>query len=213
MTTTPPVPLRCVGRPLSGGLVVPWITLEHNGHVVFGAIDSRKRYLALTRRLCQICGQRLGDRIYLLVRPMDVDAGYIAEPAVHPECLRYAKQHCPMLNGQASHYRRSPLLAAHPAGRPCSDSHCPCPDTNSSGHEARSGQPADDWDAWLITPANYRLKTGSQDDLLGLDLDISVLKIRPIRRNRHVDIDEKLDLIWQLLGLPPRSGQGDDAEP
>ncbi|SEB60064.1 cell envelope biogenesis protein OmpA [Streptomyces melanosporofaciens] len=192
---------------------MPWITLEHNGQVVFGAIDHRKRYLALTRRMCQICGQRLADRIYLLVRPMDVDAGYIAEPAVHPECLGYAKQHCPMLNGQASHYRRSSLLATHPAGRPCSDPDCPCPDTESSDHDARSGQPADDWDAWMITPANYRLKAGPQGDLLGLDLDISVLKIRPIRRSRHVDLDKELCLMRQLLGLPPRGDQGEDVEP
>ncbi|MEU0924536.1 cell envelope biogenesis protein OmpA [Streptomyces malaysiensis] len=208
MPTIPPVPVRCIHRPLKGGLVVPWIAFTHDGHVAFGGVDQHKRHLTLTRCLCQICGQRLGERIYLLVRPQDVRTRWASEPGVHPECLGYAKQHCPMLNGQASHYRHSPLLATHPAGRPCPDPDCPCPDTTTpKDHNARSGQPADDWDAWLINPANYRLKADPQHDLLGLDLDINVLKIRPIRRTRHAGLDEKLDLIRQLLGLPPSNDQ------
>ncbi|MGW4912620.1 hypothetical protein [Streptomyces sp. NPDC004270] len=63
---------------------MPWITLEHNGLIAFGAVDRQKRHLARAHRPCQICGQQLGDRIYLLVRPMDLRAGYVSESAVYP---------------------------------------------------------------------------------------------------------------------------------
>jgi hypothetical protein len=46
----------------------------------------------------------------------------------------------------------------------------------------------------VITPDNYRLKTGPQDSLLGPDLGIGVLKIRPARRTPRPDLEDELDL-------------------
>ncbi|MDT0307242.1 cell envelope biogenesis protein OmpA [Streptomyces sp. DSM 44917] len=205
----PPIPVRCAARPLAGGLVVPWITLIHNGIPAFGAIDAARRHAAFVHRLCQICGQQLEERIYLLVRPMDVHAGYAPEPAVHPECLGYARQHCPHLNGQATHYRRTPVSSAHPAGRPCEDPNCPCRKTDSSAdHAVRAGAPADDWDAWLIAPDSYRLKRAARDEVLGMDLAVPVLRKRTIRRNDrdHAELDQALSLLRQLLDLPGEDG-------
>ncbi|MGI5397055.1 hypothetical protein [Streptomyces sp. CA-251251] len=91
------------------------------------AWDAERALTALLRRLCQICGQPLDERCYLIVRPADVVRGCSPEPALHPECLPYTAAHCPMLNGTATHYRRRPVLAGHPAGRPCTDPSCPCP--------------------------------------------------------------------------------------
>lgn len=34
------IPVRCLARPLAGGLVVPYVSLIHNGHTVFGNLDA-----------------------------------------------------------------------------------------------------------------------------------------------------------------------------
>ncbi|MCM2430920.1 cell envelope biogenesis protein OmpA [Streptomyces sp. RKAG337] len=198
-----PTPIRCNSRPRVGGLVVPWISYEHGGHATFGTIDPVKAHRALAHRLCQVCGQRLEERFCLAVRPMDVRIGFAPEPALHPECLAYSKQQCPMLSGAAATYRTSSATAKHPAGRPCDDPGCSCPKiAPDEGHSARSGRPADDFDAWMIDIANYRLKKGPRQPnvLLGLDLAVPVLRIRPIRRNPRPDVAELLTLV-RSLGL------------
>jgi hypothetical protein len=93
----PPYPARCRARPRFGGLVAPWISFQHGGHVAFGVFDPARRDRVLSHGLCQICGQPLEERVCLVVRPMDVRAGYVAEPALHPECLAYSRKQCPML--------------------------------------------------------------------------------------------------------------------
>ncbi|MEU9370429.1 hypothetical protein AB0D71_38335 [Streptomyces avermitilis] len=101
----PSIPQRCLRRPLSGGLVVPYVSLIHGGHATFGSLDAERARTAFVRRLCQICGERLEERCFLIVRPADVVRGISPEPALHPECLPYTAAHCPMLNGAVTHYR------------------------------------------------------------------------------------------------------------
>ncbi|MEO3852580.1 hypothetical protein ABGB09_34015 [Streptomyces sp. B8F3] len=50
----------------------------------------------------------------------------------------------------------------------------------------------------MIKPDNYRLKTSPEGELLGLDLDVHVLKKRPVRRN-PLRADEALELLRHLL--------------
>ena len=50
-----PIPQRCARRPLAGGLVVPYVTLIHDGHAAFGVLDADRTLDAFRRRLCQIC--------------------------------------------------------------------------------------------------------------------------------------------------------------
>lgn len=198
-------PRRCSTRPRVGGLVVPWISYQHGEHAMFGTVDPVKASRALTHRLCQICGQQLDERFCLAVRPMDVRVGFAAEPALHPECLAYSKQHCPMLNGTAAAYRTTSAAITHPAGRPCNDPGCPCPEIigPDEGHAARSGRPADDFDAWMIDISNYRIKSapGRPRVLLGVDLDVPVLRIRPIRRTPRPELDRLRALVSAVLDL------------
>ncbi|MEH0433920.1 cell envelope biogenesis protein OmpA [Streptomyces stelliscabiei] len=178
------IPQRCAHRPLAGGLVVPYVTLIHDGHPAFGVLDADKAHAAFRRRLCQICEHPLDERCFLLVRPADVVKGCSPEPALHPECLPYTAEHCPMLNGSATHYRRSPVLASHPAGRPCTDPSCPCPSrTADEGHAARSGSPADRYEAWMIHTRNYQLVSLPErpDVPSGISLDAPVLRKRVLR--------------------------------
>lgn len=194
-----PTPIRCSSRPRVGGLVIPWISYEHGGHATFGTLDPIKARRALVHHLCQVCGERLEERFCLTVRPMDVRIGFAPEPALHPECLAYSKQQCPMLNGTAATYRTSSATA----GRPCDEPGCSCPKiAPDEHHSVRSGRPADDFDAWIIDIANYRLKTEPKQPnvLLGLDLAVPTLRIRPIRRNPRPELAQLLAQ-FRNLGL------------
>lgn len=201
--SAPTTPVRCAARPQIGGLVVPWISYQHGGHAAFGSVDPIRCAKAFLYRLCQICGEPLEERICLVVRPMDVREGIVPEPGLHPECLAYSKKQCPMLNGAATTYRRTPVSAGHPAGRPCDDPDCLCPKIASDdSHHVRAGRPADDFDAWMIAAAHYRLKTDPAEPnrLLGIDLEVPVLRVRPIRKN-HGPNAEKLLAALRALGL------------
>ncbi|TLQ39278.1 cell envelope biogenesis protein OmpA [Streptomyces marianii] len=190
-----PVPVRLLHRPRVGGLVVPFISYAHGGHALFGSVNPLRRAEALLCRLCQICGHRLEERFCLAVRPMDVRAGAAPEPGLHPECLAYSTAACPMLNGAVSEYRSTSATTSHPAGRPCGDPSCPCPRIASDAqHEIRSGRPADDWDSWMIRGSHYRLKRDPDrphllGGLLGVDLDVPVLRVRPLRRTPSPRLD------------------------
>ncbi|MGW0778446.1 hypothetical protein ACWD01_33565 [Streptomyces sp. NPDC002835] len=130
----------------------------------------------------------------------------MAEPALHPECLAYARLACPMLNGNADTYRSSGVPAGHPVNRSCADPQCPCPKAPSSGTDARAGAIAEGWACWFIDTATaYRIKTTKAGVVLGLDLNVPVLRIRVIRRASRPDLETLMSGIRELLGLeqPP----------
>ena len=92
---SPAIPVRCLARPLAGGLVVPYVSLIHNGHAVFGSLDADRARRAFLQHLCQICAQPLQERFFVIVRPADQQQGYSPEPALHPECQPYTAANCP----------------------------------------------------------------------------------------------------------------------
>jgi len=207
-----PIPMRCAARPTAGGLVVPWISLMHSGHAAFGTINADLARCAFLGKLCQICGQPLDERFMVIVRPDDVTKGCSPEPGLHPECLPYTAAHCPMLNGSARHYRSSPLIASHPAGRPCADPSCPCPDrSHSPGHSARGGQPADRYEAWMIATPHYRLvpDPGAPQVPAGISLDVPVLRKRLLREaTLPAEGAKLLELVRTALELEERRDEG-----
>jgi hypothetical protein len=109
-----------------------------------------------------------------------------------------------MLNGTATHYRRSPVLASHPAGRPCTDPSCPCPSrTPDEGHAARSGSPADRYEAWMIHTRNYQLVSlpDRPDVPSGISLDAPALRKRVLRTaTLSPDAQHLMDLWNALMG-------------
>ncbi|WP_328373007.1 hypothetical protein OG800_49500 (plasmid) [Streptomyces sp. NBC_00445] len=177
----PAIPQMCAHRPRRGGLVVPYVSFEHNDAVAFGALDPRKRTRAFNSRLCQVCERPLHERFYVLVRPQDVSAGYAPEPGLHPPCLLYSERACPMLAGSAATYRQGGVITRHPAGRACDDPDCSCPVTAPSQEDdRRSGSEADDWDAWMLPLTDYRLRS-SGGEPVGIDLPSRPLRIRRVR--------------------------------
>ncbi|MFB7720171.1 hypothetical protein [Nocardia sp. NPDC056100] len=104
-SSRPPIPARLHDKPTAQGLTIPYLTLCHRGRLapVWGAIDPHRYALVLTLRLCQVCGENLGDgegpgnRVIVFVRPQDWLRGVGPEPGVHPECAAYSIRACPML--------------------------------------------------------------------------------------------------------------------
>ncbi|MET7490592.1 cell envelope biogenesis protein OmpA [Streptomyces sp. NPDC005538] len=200
-----PIPQRCAHRPLAGGLVVPYVSLIHGGHAAFGTLDADQARTAFLDHLCQICGHPLDERCWLIVRPADIARSHSPEPALHPECLPYTAATCPMLNGQATHYRQRSVLASHPAGRPCTDPSCPCPSrTPDNGHAARSGRPADRYEAWMIDTRHYQLvpHPDTPDVPAGISLNVPILRKRTLREaTPTASRSALLNLLYSALEL------------
>jgi hypothetical protein len=141
----PPIPVRLAALPTVGGLTVPWITLTtSDGRHLFGALDPVKQYTALTRRLCQVCGQPLLRPSVLFMRLGDLPSRRTSEPCCHPECGAYVQTACPMIAGRMSHHRSTPQRLDHTM-------------INSVDTPVRLGKPAQPWFAvWLN---DYRVVT------------------------------------------------------
>lgn len=181
----PPIPVRLSHRPLIGGLAVPWVVAHHaDGTPVLGFIHPRRQAIALSDGLCQACGQHLGSPLVLMVRALDVVAGYVVEPALHPECAAYSAASCPMLAGMMTRYRSVPRPAWQER---CGDASCECRTWVMSGdRKLRAGRPREAFAAVWIDQSQYRITegpAGGAPSRLGLR-GIRVLKVRPVTPGR-----------------------------
>jgi hypothetical protein len=174
----PAIPTRLANRPVAGGLVVPWISVESgDGRHLLGNIHRRRAQLCARDRLCQTCGQPLTRPAVAFVRQRDLDKGWTAEPAMHPECATYSAKACPMVNGTMSHHRRTP---ADVSTLTCQVDGCECGGwTNSPDQQHRAGAPAEPYYAlWLrdlvtaVNPQGEVIGVGWQPD--------HVLRTRPV---------------------------------
>lgn len=86
LSTSPAISVRCPGRPLAGGLVVPWVPCPTTGTPYSRSLDADRARLAFLQHLCQICPQPFEQRFLILVRPADQEQGYSPEIELHPEC-------------------------------------------------------------------------------------------------------------------------------
>lgn len=164
----PPVPAWLCGRPLAGGLVVPWITPKlPDGRYVFGTIEQTHAEQALVHRLCGICGHRLAPQpAVLLLRASDLPRQCTSEPALHPQCAAYTALACPMVNGALVTYRTTPV-----PGLPL-----------TAQAAARRGARAERWfSVWL---KDHHLVV-DHGHLAASYRDEQVLRIRPVKPPRR----------------------------
>ena len=173
----PPIPIHLASFPTVGGLVVPFITLQHrNGKAALGVVDGSRTELCLRKRRCGVCGQIMTGRMVFLMRRSDLDRGCSVEPGLCPPCAAYTRKACPMVSGYMAYYRES---VSPFASRTCGDPACPCaawapPDDAS----ARLGTPADAWFAlWTM---QYQLTRDSDGRLVAGFTGLHVLAIREI---------------------------------
>lgn len=104
-SSRPQIPARLHNAPTAQGLAIPHLTLCHRDQTspVWGAIDPERYALVLSLRLCQVCGEGLGNgagpgqQVVVFVRPQDWVRGVGPEAGLHPECAAYSTRACPML--------------------------------------------------------------------------------------------------------------------
>lgn len=96
-------------RPLTGSLPTPWISREGD----LGDVDAFRRAVAVMMRLCQVCGDPLGE--FSTVYWRRADRIVIDGAALHPApCAVLAERHCPELGRlrDAGRLRKATVLTS-----------------------------------------------------------------------------------------------------
>jgi hypothetical protein len=106
----PEVPRRMRQLPIDDrGYPVPAFAAWIDGKPDFRVADSRFLIEAHKRRLCWLCGDRLGVYLSFVIGPMCAINRTISEPPSHLECARFAAQACPFLVLPRAHRRDANL--------------------------------------------------------------------------------------------------------
>jgi hypothetical protein len=78
---------------------VPWFVTWIDGKPEFRIADGKKMTLALSAKLCWVCGQRIKSPPYSFVTgPMCTVTRTSAEPPCHLECAVFSVRACPFLS-------------------------------------------------------------------------------------------------------------------
>lgn len=178
--SAPPVPVRLGDRPTVGGLVVPWISLETDRGHHLGQVSQVRWQVCIHWQRCQTCGQRLDHKYVVVARVSDRERGYVAEPAMHPECAAYSAKACPMLAGAMDHYRTHPQDMSQ---RTCPDPECQCALIPAGDTDARAGAPAERFFSVWARWDDYRPAEDTDGSLLGLAWPQMPLRMRPLGEN------------------------------
>lgn len=114
----PAIPQRLQSLPVERGYPVPWFVAQVDGHYDFRVIDNRKFAPAIKKRLCWICGQKLGAYLAFPIGPMCAINRTISEPPSHRECAEWSIEVCPFLIQRQEQRREThlPEGVTEPAG-------------------------------------------------------------------------------------------------
>lgn len=94
----PPLPERIKKLPLHRGYPVPWFVAIIDGVADFRVIGENKIAIAHNKKLCWVCGERLGSFLTFLVGPMCAVNRISSEPPSHRDCAEFAAVACPFLS-------------------------------------------------------------------------------------------------------------------
>lgn len=89
-----------------GGLPVPFSQAWVDGKPDFRATDPEKVIQCVTRKLCAICGKRLGEYAYFIGGPLSEANRLFSDPAMHQQCAEFASKACPFVSGQTDYSTR-----------------------------------------------------------------------------------------------------------
>lgn len=93
-----PIPPRIARLPLDHrGYPVPFFVGYVDGKPDHRLVDPAKLEQCIRRRLCWICGERLGSFVAFPIGPMCAINRLSSEPPSHRDCAIYALQACPFI--------------------------------------------------------------------------------------------------------------------
>lgn len=93
------MPPRLADRPQHGRFPVPFVTLVKDGRPDFRVQDVERRQQCADERLCQLCGQDLGERFVFAGWPGSLPNLTFGEAPMHADCCDWAWEVCPFLAG------------------------------------------------------------------------------------------------------------------
>jgi hypothetical protein len=98
-TGMPALPARFLKLPLDHrGYPVPKFVLRKpDGTYDFRVIEPGWREACIRRRLCWLCGEKMGRFMCFVIGPMCAINRNTAEPPCHRECAEFAVQACPFM--------------------------------------------------------------------------------------------------------------------
>ena len=109
-----PIPPLLAERPLFRGFPVPWVALTGaDGTPDFRLVDGDKRERCATARVCQLCGNPIGQYCYFTGGSQAAEHLQYFEPPAHLSCLLYAMQTCPFIAGKVEHTPVETVAARH----------------------------------------------------------------------------------------------------
>ena len=94
------MPENIAALPVFRGYRVPWFVAYPNGpggEPEFRVADKEKWRLAVTKKLCWVCGGQLGAHLAFVLGPMCGITRTTVEPANHLECAEWSVLNCPFL--------------------------------------------------------------------------------------------------------------------
>jgi hypothetical protein len=107
------MPRRILKLPVERGYPVPWFVAHIDGAYDFRVMDPSMLKLAITNKLCWVCGERLHGRDegipVFTIGPMCAISRTSAEPPSHYECAKFSALACPFLTQRETERRTAGL--------------------------------------------------------------------------------------------------------
>lgn len=179
---TVPIPECLSHLPVQAGLAVPVVALRRGDRYLISVNHVRRAEECIAQGRCGICGRRLSSRAVVLTAQPDLT--HATDPANHPECVAYAVQACPMLNGRQTRYRDQG--AGHIAGS-CDLPGCECGGYAIAAGPQHTGEPAPArW--YAVRLARYSRAVDEHGKPFGIAWDLdNVLAMREVPRLNNLD--------------------------
>lgn len=158
--TRPAPPRSCAGRPLHGGLVVPFAQIT----LADGTPDFLTPHYATTAACwengwCQVCGAPITHPAIVAGGPNQMaDLRFDEAPLCVP-CAVYSSRACPMFGGRQLRYASHARVSEGRRGQVCATPGCGCggftpTDPDLPGH---AGEPAHAYYACYVAPGGWVL--------------------------------------------------------
>jgi hypothetical protein len=91
------MPHRMKFLPVDRGYPVPWFVDWIDGAPEFRAMNPNKWVAAVKKKLCWVCGSKLGKYMAFVSGPMCGINRTSSEPPCHLDCARWSAKNCPFL--------------------------------------------------------------------------------------------------------------------